>query len=39
MKVESYAKVESTLLSAAKGEPFDEHILATSSFYRNDLDQ
>ena len=39
MKVESYAKVESTLMSAAKGEPFDEHIFVISSFYGDDLDQ
>ena len=28
MKVENYEKVESTILLATKGEPFDEHILA-----------
>ena len=28
-----YAKVESTLLLAARGEPFDEHILAICYFY------
>ena len=39
MKVESYVKVESTLLLATKGEPFDEHILAICSFYGDDLDQ
>ena len=39
MKVESYAKVESALLLATKGEPFDEHILAICLFYGNDLDQ
>ena len=33
-----YAKVESTLLLAAKVEPFDEHILAIGSFYGYDLD-
>ena len=37
--VNCYAKVESTLLLAAKGEPFDEHILAICSFYGDDLDQ
>ena len=37
--VNCYAKVESTLLLAAKGEPFDEHILAICYFYGDDLDQ
>ena len=37
--VNCYAKVESTLLLAAKGEPFDEHVLAICSFYGDDLDQ
>ena len=32
-----YVKVESTLLLATKGEPFDEHILAICSFYGDDL--
>ena len=36
--VNCYAKVESILLLAAKGEPFDEHILAICSFYGDDLD-
>ena len=39
MKVESYAKVESTLLLTTKGEPFDEHIVAICSFYGDNLDQ
>ena len=39
MKVESYAKVESTLLLATKGEPSDEHILAICFFYGDDLNQ
>ena len=34
-----YAKVESTLRLAAKGNPFDEHLLAIWSFYVDDLDQ
>lgn len=34
-----YAKIKSTLLLAAKGEAFDEHILAICSFYGDDLDQ
>ena len=37
--VNCYAKVESTLLLAAKGESFDEHVLAIYSFYGDDLDQ
>ena len=37
--VNCYAKVESTLLLAAKGEPFDEHILAICSIYGDDLEQ
>ena len=37
--VNCYAKAESTLLLAAKGEPLDEHILAICSFYGDDLDQ
>ena len=37
--VNCYVKVESTLLLAAKGESFDEHVLAIYSFYGDDLDQ
>ena len=37
--VNCYAKVESILLLAAKGEPFDEHILTIFSFYGNELHQ
>ena len=37
--VNCYAKVESTLLLAAKGEPLDEHALAICSFYGDYLDQ
>ena len=37
--VNCYAKVESNLLLAAKGEPFDEYILAICHFYGDDLDQ
>ena len=39
MNVENYAKVESTLLLATKGEPSDEHILAICFFYGDDLNQ
>ena len=37
--VSCYAKVESILLLAAKGEPFDEHILVICPFFANELDQ
>ena len=39
MKDESYAKSESTLLLATKGEPFDNNILVICSSYGDDLDQ
>ena len=37
--VNCYPKVESTLLLAAKGETFDEHILAICFFYGDNLEQ
>ena len=37
--VNCYAKVESTLLLAARGKPFDEHILAICYFYGKYLNQ
>ena len=37
--VNCYAKIESTLLLGATGEPSDEHIFAICSFYGDDLDQ
>ena len=37
--VNCYPKVESTFLSAAKGEIFNKHILAICSFYGDDLEQ